>query len=181
MVGKNFIKKNSLFIGMFVIGMFTVSIANFFGGYYCSVLAAITVLATIYVFNILDNETINENKFNLIMIGVLLLSELVFFAVNDIFGHSVYVKGNIDFFGGFVIAVQIYSVVVSIYSLVNFVLIFSKKETIELVDDEKRIIVDEKDEELHVEEKNIKKEEEDLKRIARSDFKKDVPFMEEEK
>ena len=45
------IKNCALLFGSFIAGMLSVSIANIFGGYYCSVLAIVAVLSTLYVFD----------------------------------------------------------------------------------------------------------------------------------
>jgi len=190
MVKKNIVKKNALFMAMFVIGMLTVSVANFFGGYYCVVLAPVAILATVYTFNVLENNELNENKYELLMVGVLILFEFIFFVVNDIIGYPVYVRGNTGLMDVTVMGVQVYSVAVTIYSLIKLVLIFCWKDKVELVDGENKIdgSLDNNQEEIYFEKDTINSEEnannnkeKEIKRITQFGVKKDVPFMEEEK
>ena len=182
-MNKNEIKNKALIFGIFMVGMLAVSIANFFGGYYCSVLAIVAILSTIYVFNVLDLGNIKDNKVDIGLVALLSFLEFVFFVANDIFGHPVYVKGNVDFFGGLVIGSQIYSIAVILYNLIKIDLsLFKHKDTVELVEEKKEMTTNEgieydTEESLFEDNKDV----EDIKRIPRSDIRKDAPFMEEEK
>ena len=60
------VKNCALLFGAFITGMLSVSISNIFGGYYCSVLAIIAVLSTLYVFDTLDKNTLSDNQLNVI-------------------------------------------------------------------------------------------------------------------
>ena len=168
----------ALMFGIFVVGMLSVSIANLFGGYYCSVAAIIVILTTMYILNCLDKGTFQDDKFNVITISIISGLEILFFLVNDVIGYSVY-TGVVDFFGVLVIGSQLYSVVMIILNLVKNVLSYGKKDKIELVEEHEEIKnkedIQEEKEEVIVDESAV----EDIKRIPESDIKKETPFMEE--
>ena len=179
------IKNCALLFGSFIAGMLSVSIANIFGGYYCSVLAIVAVLSTLYVFDSMDNNNLKENKINIILLGVLVLCEAVFFVANDIVGYAVYKKSSMGFFDMFVMGSQLFSVGVIAYTMISIVLSFFTKDSIELVDDISTPSIHEeetKKEEVTFEQKEVKEEkkEEYIKRIAQNTVRKEAPFMEEE-
>ena len=182
MICKNSFKDNALIFSAFLSGMWSVTISNFFGGYYCVVLAILVVLSSFLVYSVLDRELVKENKIVLIGISVLILFEFVFFVFNDIFGIDVYVKNDVGFLGMCVLISQLLSIGMIVYCLVDIVLSFTKKETIELVNDNEIDEENESKEEEEIEEK-IEDEEkvEEIKRIPETKFQKDIPFMEENK
>ena len=183
-MNKNNLKNMTLLFGIFLAGMLSVSIANFFGGFYCTVAAIVIILATFYVFGVLDTRSIKSNKINLIMVGIIALLETIFFVVNDIFGYNVYVKGNVDFFGGLVIASQIYCILAILYHLIMIDISFLKNNSsIELVEEvnvSNGQNVTHDVEEATVEESNDDSVEE-IRQIPRNEIKQETPFMEEEK
>lgn len=185
MSNKFSVKNCALLFGAFVAGMLSVSISSLFGGYYCSVLAIVAVLSTLYIFDSLDKNNLQENKINIILLGILILCETVFFVTNDIIGYSVYQKGNMGFFDVFVMGSQLFSIGVIAYTMISIVLSFFCKDSIELVDDIRTEPTHEeetKKEEVAFEQKEVKEEkkEEYIKRIAQNNVRKDAPFMEEE-
>ena len=170
----------ALMFGIFVAGMLSVSIANLFGGYYCSVAAITVILTTMYVLNSLDKGTFQDDKFNIITISVVSVFEILFFLVNDLFGKFVY-TGALDFFGVLVIGSQLYSVTMIILNLIKTVLSYGKKDKIELVEEHKEVEISEEEQEEVQQEEVIVEESavEDIKRIPESDIQKETPFMEE--
>ena len=169
----------TLIFGVFVAGMLSVSIANLFGGYYCSVAAIAVILNTMYILNSLDKGTFQDDKFNVITISIISILEVLFFLVNDVVGYSVY-NGDINFLSTIVSGSQLYSVVMIIFNLVKNVLSYVKKDKIELVEEHEEI---NKNEDDHNEEEDESIDDdgivEDIKRIPESDIKKETPFMEE--
>ena len=104
-------KINLLSIIVFVAGMFCVSIANVFGGFYCSVVVIEAIAATMLVYTTLDKkEGLRENIVNLSLVSIILFFGLLFFLVNDVFGISVYSKGDLGFWGICVLISQTLSI-----------------------------------------------------------------------
>ena len=121
---------------------------------------------------------VKDNKLNVIFLAALVLFEFVFFVTNDIVGYPVYEQGNLGFFGILVVGSQLFSIGVSVYTLVSIVLGFFHKDSIELVDDLKGV-----EEHLEIEEPVVEKEEkkeEDIRRLTQNNVRKEAPFMEEE-
>lgn len=173
------LKHYGLFLSISVVGMVSVSLSNLFGGSYGVVAAIMLVLSTFLMFILLDRNLISSNKLNLSLTGVLVLLEMIFFVTNDIIGHTVYTKNSVGFFGGVVIASQIYAILLAIYFLVRIVLSFVHfRDFIEVVDNNYETATDFEEKEIVKEEVKEEKKVE-IKRIARSAEKKDVPFMEE--
>lgn len=180
---KMLIKKIAVSVAIFVTGMFSVSIANVFGGYFAPVISIEIVALTIYLNYIFqEKEIFKKNYINLCLVSLIVLFGLIFFVVNDLIGVQVYVRDSLGFFGICVISSQIISIASLIYVLVNF-LISANKNHIEVVDEteEKKVETEEK----VVTEKEIDKEEEiineeEIKSISENNLKVDAPFMEEE-
>ena len=179
-MNKSNIKNNILILGVLLVGTFSVSIANLFKGYYCAVAALTVLFSTIYLFDTLDKNKLEENKTNLIMMGTITFFELLFFIVNDIFGNSVYVSGNVGFMGGMVIFSQLFSVVGAIYYVLKNVLFTKKTATIEVIEAPKEEPVTEErvEEEVEYEEEEHVEE---IKKLPNGNFRSEAPFMEEEK
>ena len=180
-MNKNDIKNNILILGVLLLGTFSVSIANLFKGYYCAVAALVVLFVTMYLFDTLDKNKLEENKPNLIMIGGVAFFELIFFIINDIVGDPVYVSGNVGFLGGMVIFSQLFSVVSAIYYVLKKSLFNSRKPTIEVIEapkeKEEKVQEEIEPEEVEVEEEYV----EEIKRLPNGTLGKDAPFMEEEK
>ena len=174
------LKHYGLFLSISVVGMISVSLSNLFGGNYGVCAAAMIVLSTFLVFVLLDRNLMNVNKLNLSLIGVLVLLEMLFFVTNDIIGYTVYNRDNVGFFGGIVLASQIYSVLLAIYFLIRIVLSFVNFNSfVEVIDNLKTDYTNEEPVKEEVKEPVKEEKKVEIKRIARSTEKKDVPFMEE--
>ena len=178
----NKICENFMFISLFIIGMFSVSIAKFFGGHYSVVLALMTLLSTILLINSIDKNMIGKNKMNFILLSVLVLCEFVFFVINDVFDYSVYSYNSVKFIGTLVVGSQLYSVGLLVYYWVCLMIGFFQKENVELID-EKNIEEENTEENLNLEIDDVNEEEmvSELKQIPQGNFVKQSPFMEEEK
>lgn len=174
------VKNCALLFGAFITGMLSVSISNIFGGYYCSVLAIIAVLSTLYVFDTLDKNTLSDNKLNVIFLCILIACETIFFVTNDIVGYSVYQKNNMGFFGWLVVGSQLFSVGVIAYTMISIVLNFFQKDSIELVDDVSNKVEGHDDVQEEIEAKKDEVKQEDVRRITQNNVRKEAPFMEEE-
>lgn len=176
---KKSLKNSALIFGIFAIGMFSLPVANLFGGYYSVVAVVIAVLATAFISDILDKNSLKENLVEVIFIAVLFLFEFVFLIANDIFGHPVYVKSNLGFFGICVIISQLYSAGMICYYLISIVIsMYSNKhhvEIIEKIDKNEESVIEE---EIDVGELNSD-EVQELKKLPQNEEKKEAPFMEE--
>ena len=91
-MNKEILKNYILSAAIFVVGVFSIPLANLFGGYYCSVLAISVVLTTILMYSILDKNTMQDNKILIISTLSLIAIEFALFTINDIFKISVYNK-----------------------------------------------------------------------------------------
>lgn len=150
-------KNYFLSIGVFLVGMFSVSIANIFGGYYCSVAVIETVLFTMFVFNTFDKKILSrENIVSFSAISFITALEVVFFLVNDVFDLDVYVKNNLNFWGVVVIISQLLSIAAIVYFTIQYVLDLNKND-VELVE-EKIEKVEENKVDKKVVEKVVEKE-----------------------
>ena len=144
---------------------------------------------------------LKENLVSMILVGIVVFFELLFFVVNDIFNFDVYVRNRINFWSFNVMFSQVISMGSIIYSIVNFV-IEIKKTRVEVLDGNesaKRIIKEEKkadiyaheevemNEEIELHEAKKYKEEiqnemkVEIKSITRENVKVTTPYMEEEK
>ena len=182
MLNKANTKKLMLSIGVFLTGMLCVSIANVFGGYYCSATAISVILATFYVYGLFDNKIdIKNNLVNLVLVGVVVLFQLIFFVVNDIFNVPVYVKNYTSFWSVCVIISQIISICSIIYCLGMFVYC-SRKNDIEIVENIKQESVENSvSVEVNADDNFVSEEEnKEIKTIAERNFDKSTPYMEEE-
>ena len=85
MNNKNY--KSTIFCGLvYIVGMLSVSIANIFGNHYGFVALLVISLSALYAYNLFEGELqLKKNFVNISLCGFILLSELVFFIVNDIF------------------------------------------------------------------------------------------------
>ena len=91
-------KKIMISLLMFGVGAFSVSISNLLRGYFAPVIVIEMVALTVYLNYLLDDKNvIKNNLINLILIGIVVVSNLVFFVTNDIVGKPVYV-GNLNNF-----------------------------------------------------------------------------------
>lgn len=179
MNNKNY--KNTVFCGLvYIVGMLSVSIANIFGNHYGFVALLVISLSSLYAYNLFEGELqLKKNFINIILCGFILLSELVFFIVNDIFNVSVYSMGYTTFWSVFVIISQVVSVCGIMYLLINMVL-ENRQASIEIIEqnsqlnDQKEIIEEEKQVFNNEEEKTVKF-------ISNSNVNQKAPFMEEEK
>lgn len=177
-------KKFLLSLLIFVAGAFSVSIANMFGGHFGIVVVVQVVSLTVYLNELLtDNSSLKNSLVELILIGVVLFLNLVFFVTNDIVGKSVYVGNLTNFWDITVIVSQLVSLGSLVYALVVFVL-KSKIIHIEVVD-----YCDKNIEESNCQ--KVEKEEfeetattsdvsEEVKSIVENNVKVETPFMEEE-
>ena len=177
------IYKKFIFPGLVCItGMLSVSVANVFGNHYGFVALLVIVLSALYAYNLFEGELkLKQHLINIGLVGFILLSELLFFVVNDLFNISVYVKGYTTFWGVLVIVSQIISVCGLIYLLVNFV-VENRKTSVEVIEqdsnlnEEKEIIEEER---TSISEEQ--KEEIEVRFISNINSNENVPFMEEEK
>lgn len=175
--------KKSIVPGLiYVTGMLSVSIANIFGRHYGFVCAIIIILSAIYLYNLFDQELqIKKNIVNLSLISFLLLSELLFFIVNDIFNVIVYSKGYTGFWGVLVIISQVLSVAGLIYLLINLV-IENKNTSIEVIEHELETLgVNNEEKEDDEESAVVADEKENVRFISTVNVNSKTPFMEEEK
>lgn len=182
---KNNTKKYVLSAFMFVVGMLSVSISNFFGGYYCSVAVVETILFTILLYGIFDRkESFKGNVVLLILTSIVTVFSILFFVVNDIFNVPVYVKNVLNFWGFCVIASQSISILSIVY-LAVYLAISLNKSKVELVEDKLEETETNVNENKDVEEETFVKNEEfvqeEVKSITQDNVKVDVPYMEEEK
>ena len=196
MINKMKTKNYFLCIAIFVVGMFCVSIANIFGGFYCSVAVIEAILATVFAYDIFDNKDgFKENIISLIFVSIILFFGLLFFVVNDIFGVSVYTNGNLGFWGICVIISQLLSIAFVVYILVMFIMSLNQSR-VEIIDDGENKKIDKeinketrsnssKTYDLHddlsaqFEHKKINEKEEP--KSIENNMKRNVPFMEEER
>jgi len=174
-------------IAMFVVGMLSVSVANIFGGYYCSVAAIETILCTAFIYNLFDKKIdIKENVVCISLVSLITLLEIIFFVVNDVFNIDVYIKGNLNFFGMLILISQIVSIISIVYFSVCYFLVRenSRVEVIEETNCEKEeseVLNETVNEKYKASDVEEKKESNDVKAIQETTTKVDVPFMEEER
>ena len=178
---KNILKEYVLYVISFIVGMFSVSIANFFGGYYCFAAVIEVIALTICIYSFFEKKDTNKYKLaRLILSAGITLFIVVFFVVNDIFKVSVYTKNNFDFWSVTVIVSQLTSIGALIYSSVILFLESSKKNKIEIIDDNGKIEVKiENNITGDTEDVNVEKNKE-IKYIDQKHFDVEAPFMEEE-
>lgn len=179
MNNKNY--KSTIFCGLvYIVGMLSVSIANIFGNHYGFVALLVISLSALYAYNLFEGELqLKKNFVNISLCGFILLSELVFFIVNDIFNVSVYSMGYTTFWSVFVIISQVASICGIIYLLINMVF-ENRQASIEIIEQNSKMndqkeIIEEETQVFNTEEEKI------VKFISNSNVNQKTPFMEEEK
>ena len=180
-------KNYLLCMAIFVIGMLSVSVANVFGGYYCSVAAIESILFTVFVYNMFDKKIHTKDSLNyLIMAAVITAFELIFFIINDVFDVAVYVKNNLNFLGVCVIVSQLLSICAIVYCSIKFVLELnefhvevveeSENDLNEVPFETKQYREEKNDQTVEVEKKKV-----EIKSIKENNVEVKTPFMEEER
>ena len=184
MMNKIQTKNLLLSVLVFLTGMLSVSISNIFGGYYGSVVAIVTILATFYVYNLFDNkESFKENLPSLILVGVVVALEVLFFIVNDMFGHDVYVKNHLDFWGICVLVSQGICVCGIVYLFVT-TLLTAKASKVEIVNEREvndQTATSDNHDTIDVQTENNHDAKKEIKSIPENATVVNTPFMEEEK
>lgn len=116
------------------VGLISVSIANWFWGYYGIGFAIFSVLFTMYCLEILNLKLFNENKIDFsLMLGGLFF-QFLFFVVNDIFSVPVYKKNYFNFWSVVVLFSQVYSCGVIVYVMVKSVFYNFTKKNVEVIE-----------------------------------------------
>lgn len=196
-VDKNKMKKFTLSLLAFVVGTFSVTIANIFGGHFAAVIVAEMIVSTIYLNCILEEkDAFKNNLIDLILIGSVVLMSLTFFVTNDIVGKDVYVGDLNNFWDVCVIASQFISLSALVYTLVMFVVKSNNGDRVEIVEEfntvedfnsnevyqETKTEMVDKQEKINEQTENVESNEivEKVKGIAENNIDVDVPFMEEE-
>ena len=83
------VRKILLSVLIFVTGMFSVSLANVFGGYFGAVAAIQVVAATVYLTYSLGDKQLNKtNLTDFVLVGLVLLFGVLFFVVNDFYANN---------------------------------------------------------------------------------------------
>ena len=167
---------------IFMVGMFSVSIAGMFGGYYSTAIASM-LLMTIYAYNFLDD--IGENLVPSVLIAVVTFFQLLFFVVNDIFNVPAYTRNNFNFMSILVMLSQTISVGALVYEL-SFVFrnFISREPHVELVHGESDSVEECAEETEKYESETFENEEDNEKeteiKYISHNAQDEVPFMEEE-